>query len=136
MFKARTYIIVLLLAVSFGGRSVAADEVGCRAVDSGAAVTSAGGIMLVGQTGIGTAGATGYRAAFGFITCVAEVPAPVAGDCDHNGILGLGDLVDFTDCMAGPIAAPEPGCYCADFNSDGQIDLLDFAHMQELLTGT
>lgn len=58
------------------------------------------------------------------------------GDCDASGSVDDGDVSALADCMSGPATALGPlGCSCADFDEDGDVDLVDFAAFQEAFTG-
>jgi hypothetical protein len=49
------------------------------------------------------------------------------GDCDGNDLVNLDDLDGLVGCIAGPQFSVDPGCYCADFDGDLDVDLADFA---------
>jgi cysteine-rich repeat protein len=57
----------------------------------------------------------------------------VVGDCDGDRDTDLDDYADFQTCLAGPGAAPAPGCDCADFDGDNDVDLWDFQGFQSAL---
>jgi len=52
------------------------------------------------------------------------------GDFDSDGVTGLVDLAEFSTCISAPDAAAEPFCSCFDIDSDGDVDLRDFARIQ------
>jgi hypothetical protein len=64
------------------------------------------------------------------------------GDFDGNGIIDLGDLEGFVECIGGPGALPaqtEPACIALcldafDLDGDGDVDLVDFANWTLLFT--
>ena len=54
-------------------------------------------------------------------------------DCDHT--VNLNDFSAWASCMNGPHSGPyAPGCESFDFDGDGDVDLLDFAAFQRVLT--
>ena len=52
-------------------------------------------------------------------------------DLDGDGGVDAADLGVFGGCMTGPEVAAEPGCTPADLNQDGDVDLGDFADLQQ-----
>ncbi|UCC29303.1 MAG: right-handed parallel beta-helix repeat-containing protein [Phycisphaerales bacterium] len=59
----------------------------------------------------------------------------VMGDYDRNGVLDLADFSSWADCMTGPWTAGVPSCCLVlDFDSDRDIDTLDFASLQAVFT--
>jgi ligand-binding sensor domain-containing protein len=61
--------------------------------------------------------------------------APSGGDADCNGHVDLADFVGFAACLAGPNASPGPSCGAFDFGADADVDLGDFAAVQNGFTG-
>jgi hypothetical protein len=67
---------------------------------------------------------------------------PPRGDSNCNGTIDLFDHADFAECLAGPAAWPDPplpadawDCFnWFDFDRDEDVDLLDWAEMQVVLT--
>ncbi|MCK4658656.1 MAG: FG-GAP repeat protein, partial [Phycisphaerae bacterium] len=63
------------------------------------------------------------------------------GDLNGDGVLNLGDYSNFHECVTDPCESPpceprlyeDPCCAPADIDSDGDVDLLDFAALQTLL---
>ena len=58
------------------------------------------------------------------------------GDMDADGIINADDWALWAPCTAGPDAPPSPGCdpaafRCADLDDDGDVDLRDFADLQQ-----
>ena len=51
------------------------------------------------------------------------------------GDVDLGDFLTFQVCFTGPGGTLDPGCECADFNSDNDVDLGDFLAFQLAFTG-
>ncbi len=64
-------------------------------------------------------------------------PRQCHGDADgqKTGLwwVGTTDLAFFSDCYFSPGPLPLPGCECADFNRDGQVDELDAAIIEAWL---
>lgn len=52
------------------------------------------------------------------------------GDCDLDGMTGLVDFAEFAACSTSPDVPSAPSCACYDIDSDGDVDLLDFAGFQ------
>ena len=65
------------------------------------------------------------------ITCGAENP----GDCDGDHDVDINDFDVFAVCMAGPDHWLNSGCMCAALDTDGDVDLRDFALLQTSFTG-
>ncbi len=65
---------------------------------------------------------------------VAEA-SPDAGDFDGDSDTDFADFGQLTDCLEGPNSGVAAGCECVDVNTDGQIDVTDFAELQPLFTG-
>ncbi|MFQ5492237.1 MAG: DUF362 domain-containing protein [Phycisphaerae bacterium] len=60
------------------------------------------------------------------------------GDLDRDGDVDLTDLNAMTGCLAGPGAVPPsgpPDCTFTDFYQDGDVDLEDYAGLQNTFTG-
>ena len=45
-------------------------------------------------------------------------------------------MAAITTCFAGPDAAVDADCFCADLDEDGDVDLSDFVAFQSFFTGT
>jgi hypothetical protein len=72
---------------------------------------------------------------YGPTTVTLEITAvPALGDCDDDGDADLDDYAQFPGCLSGPGVPYDPACECADSNSDGAIDLRDFAALQRSFT--
>lgn len=74
---------------------------------------------------------------------IALLIATIPGDFDGDGDIDLQDLLVFTDCLNGPVAAPPQvgpppataECLSAfDFDGSATVDLLDYAVLQGVLT--
>jgi len=63
-------------------------------------------------------------------TTVTLIAPPVAGDCDEDYVVGMGDHSAFVPCMAGPAGGLGQDCDCADIDGDGHVDLRDHAALQ------
>ncbi len=60
----------------------------------------------------------------------------VVGDCAIDFVLNLDDFAGFLLCRTGPGGGPiSDHCTCADFDNDGDVDLIDWAELQRLLSG-
>ncbi len=59
------------------------------------------------------------------------------GDLDCDRDVDLGDFMDYFGCVRGPGGGPiPPECGAADCNMDDEVDLHDFAVLQNAFTGT
>ena len=54
-------------------------------------------------------------------------PYALAGDCNVNGGLDLGDAATHIGCLSGPGGGLGDGCACADLDGDGDADMVDVA---------
>ncbi len=100
----------------------------------GGAMHSTGGSMelsgSIGQSGAGALAGGGLELTGGFWF---EIPV---GDCDSDGIVGWDDIHTFSGCADGPGNPFAPAeCVCSDFDFDGDIDLRDFAALQNGFAG-
>ncbi len=57
------------------------------------------------------------------------------GDCDADIDVDSADTTSFVDCLDGPDGGVPNGCKCADFDGDGDIDLIDFSGFERVFTG-
>jgi len=57
-------------------------------------------------------------------------------DADGDGDVDELDEAAFFACYGGPGAAPSGGCETFDFGGDGDIDLVDYLHLQDAASGT
>jgi len=57
------------------------------------------------------------------------------GDCEEDGNVGLGDVVQLDPCMFGPGSLSPLQCRCLDLNRDSHVDLVDIALFQTGFTG-
>lgn len=72
-----------------------------------------------------------------------QVESAIPGDFDHDGGVSLVDFSAFADCMAAPGTTPDPqSVECAqacldafDSDEDADVDLADFAALQQAFTG-
>ncbi|UCE61087.1 MAG: hypothetical protein JSU63_04920, partial [Phycisphaerales bacterium] len=69
-------------------------------------------------------------------TTVTLIIPPLAGDCNEDYAVGLGDLVEFVPCLAGPEGGLGHDCDCADIDDDADVDLGDFAAFQAVFAGS
>ena len=103
-------------------------EISRGTVDGGGGFSSGGSFELegtVGQPDAGFSTGDGFELSGGF--WIEEPP----GDCNATGSVNLLDYADMETCLSGPSITPTSDCECFDFDSDGDIDLLDFADFQE-----
>lgn len=64
---------------------------------------------------------------------VVIITPPLPGDCSGDGVVSAADVEMFADCMAGPsTGTPMTECTCADVDADGDVDLLDYATIQQV----
>lgn len=72
------------------------------------------------------------------------IPVDGSGDFDSDGVVGLGDFYFVHECLSnrrlgingGPDQDAGPGCRFADFDSDSDTDLRDFAEFQNTFAQT
>lgn len=62
--------------------------------------------------------------------CPTGIPVGPPGDCDHDGVVDVGDALALINCVAGPGIAPADSCACHDVDGDGDVDLGDLANIQ------
>jgi len=58
----------------------------------------------------------------------------VPTDCNRNRVVDLADHASFVNCLTAPGNDFAPGCSCADENGDRDVDLSDFAGLQNAFT--
>ncbi len=58
------------------------------------------------------------------------------GDCVFDGVVNLLDFSRFAECATGPGATVGDTCGCQDADSDGDVDLHDFAGFQSGFSGS
>ena len=107
-------------------------------------------VSLPGWTGVSIYGIKDYHVMVGYGRTAASgtderafVINPPAGDGNHDGHVDEADVPVFSACLSGPaegagFAPPAGGCLRSfDLGAtDGDIDLVDFAVLQELLDGS
>jgi hypothetical protein len=59
----------------------------------------------------------------------------LASDFNGDGAVNAGDVAIFNGCLSGPEGGTGPGCLCVDLDSDGDVDLADFAAFQSAAGG-
>lgn len=70
------------------------------------------------------------------VECTVATCIPGSGDHDVDGDVDSADLAEFVNCLLGPGATSgSTPCDCFDSDSNGEIDLVDFAAMQAAFTG-
>jgi len=120
-----TGVVLGLASLGYG-----AVEITRYTVDGGGAMRSTGGAFevsgTIGQSDAGALNGGPFSITGGFWF---ETPA---GDANEDGVTGLSDLPVFEGCMSGP-AGTSPTNECRFFDADrsGQIDLPDFAAIQQ-----
>ncbi len=95
-------------------------------------------VALVGQTAEisvvrGSAGQVvdSIVIARGTITNQNYVLEEVLGDCNESWTLGLDDLSCMNNCLMGPNTPAAQNCTAVDVDDDGDVDLSDFAAIQQ-----
>ncbi|MCP4246220.1 MAG: hypothetical protein GY778_04145 [bacterium] len=58
----------------------------------------------------------------------------VRGDWNDDGNVALDDYVAWEGCMGGPILQMPPECNVFDFDTDNNVDLVDFGGFQRAFT--
>lgn len=82
-------------------------------------------------------GSTNYRDSAPFtLKFTLSFAGQANGDFNENGFVDLEDAGLFNDCMTGPLNPTGPTCQSVclgvfDFDRDGDLDLLDFAELQD-----
>ncbi|MFH1574522.1 MAG: hypothetical protein ABIG68_11090, partial [Acidobacteriota bacterium] len=73
----------------------------------------------------------------GTVLTLMEVSGPCEnpGDINADCHIDLEDFTEYWECHGGPAAPISGGCACFDMNSDGLVDLIDFALFQKGYTG-
>lgn len=72
----------------------------------------------------------------GFFMAVIVPICGADGDSDGDGHIDLDDFKVFSGCMSGPGGDPEGAqCRCFHFDSDTDVDLIDFGFFQRAFTG-
>jgi hypothetical protein len=103
-------------------------------VDGGGAMDSTGGDFelsgTIGQPDAHTMNGGEFELFGGFWFPLAP------SDCNEEGTVDLVDYADFEPCIAGPGAGTPAGCECFDVNRNDTVDLLDFAVIQTVFTGS
>jgi hypothetical protein len=70
------------------------------------------------------------------VQCAVAGCVPGSGDHDVDGDVDGADLAEFVNCLLGPNASSGgTPCDCFDADSNGEIDLVDFAAVQAAYTG-
>jgi len=110
-------------------------------VDGGGGTSTGGGFELSGTIGQHDAGPDDAGMSGGTFDLVGgfwavSLPLAVPGDCDGDGDVELDDLFDLAACLSGPYGGLGAGCECLDLDADDDTDLLDFATIQLLFTGS
>ena len=67
-------------------------------------------------------------------SCGGALP-PVPGDLNDNGVVDLPDFALLAGCLTGPNALPSSPCLSADFDEDGDVDMVDYRQLEQLLAG-
>ncbi|MBI1827290.1 MAG: hypothetical protein HY287_03815 [Planctomycetes bacterium] len=104
-----------------------------RAVIAGGGGVSDGGHFevhgTIAQSTVGRTSRNSFTLTSGF--WFEEPP----GDCDEDGTTSILDYSALNDCLDGPASDLLAGCECIDFDSDGHVDLFDFARFQNSFAG-
>ena len=68
----------------------------------------------------------------GNIVARGTLPTPCCpGDLTGDDLVGPADLGRFVDCLTGPDVLTAGACQCADTTDDADVDLRDFADLQQ-----
>jgi len=115
------FILIICVAAP-----AAAYELARSSLDGGGAMRTVSASFecsgAIGQHDAGAMAGGGYDLVGGF-----WFGEPL-GDCDATGTVDQFDYEDFFGCQNGPGVNPGvAGCDCLDLDSDGDVDLIDFA---------
>ncbi|GJM23980.1 MAG: hypothetical protein DHS20C16_03950 [Phycisphaerae bacterium] len=97
-------------------------------VSSGATFGQGKGLFRVSPTGFILETIDNTRS-YGTIELIDLVP--ISGDCELDDDLDLSDWPGLSVCIGGSDVPISVGCECADFDFDGDSDLIDFGLLQE-----
>lgn len=99
-------------------------------------VPAGSNILAVGENGVSTSysydAATGRVHVTGAMATGASAGTEVVvyhgamGDADGSGTVSAADYVGFPACMTGPDGTVSPACVVYDFDSDGDVDMVDY----------
>lgn len=126
--------VLALVAFASTGLAVTDDPaIRWHSIDGGGATSVSGTIKLVGtigqpDAGSMSAGALTLTGGFWFGT--------PPGDCNATGSVNALDHAAFVPCMNGPNGSPGSDCSCVDLDGDEDVDLSDFAGLQQVYDGT
>ena len=71
-----------------------------------------------------------------FSTCTSACQFGSGGDVNDDGDIGPLDHRAFVECLAQPVVSVTQACLQGfDFDVDGQVNLMDFAGLQNAFTG-
>jgi hypothetical protein len=133
-WKRNTLVLASTAFVVIGGVGFAQLEISRSTIDGGGVMRSTAGIFelsgTIGQPDAGVLinGSLTLTGGFWFGT--------PPGDSNEDGKTGLADLSAFAGCLLGPAGSPPVGpCRSLDVNASGEVDLMDFAEIQENFGG-
>jgi hypothetical protein len=88
----------------------------------------------IGSNGAFTVVGYGYNTVTGRNEALIWQSGGIAGDCDGDGDVDLGDYVDCIEpCIGGPGNGVSTACLAADIDHDGDVDLADLGLIQNLV---
>lgn len=132
-------VCLFLDRVEGGGQaSVAAGyDLSWHTIDAGGVIggTGAAGVYELSGT-IGQPDAGGPMLGSGFELTGGFWFGQPPGDCVFDGVVDLLDFSQFVDCTTGPGLPTTDSCQCQDADSDGDVDLHDFARLQSGFSGS
>lgn len=90
----------------------------------------AGGHIHVGQSVPIATGTEATKISLRALLDMIDATLGRVGDADLDGDIDLIDHAMFAPCMTAPDVPADPDCLIFDFNSDGDVDLRDWASLQ------
>jgi len=117
-----------LLAIGLGSANVTI----VRAHEPKFVASTPGGLKVGHTDHNGNPNSVVYPSA---ISIAVTSSSPSLGNCDGDPLITLVDYACFRDCLNGPGGGIDLDCELFDLNSDGDVDLADFAMLARMFGG-